>query len=305
MTPAKPNWQKILQWFSPLLLVSLGLHGIAMVIPVPDKEEIVEEPDVELPEPISVTELPPGIEPEPEPEPEPVFVPAPPPPAVIAPPPPEPPPEPPPVVQPPAVVELPPEPELPPELEPEPETIPEPETNFEPEPEVNSSSKPTKPPTMPQAYTPGDGRAERDLRTQFFTIYGVPESIEMPLTLNYPADGKCYENETPLTVQVLVSIDKYGNVSADTEDNDIIVIAKTSGYADIDQWITDQSIFGLPPEAFASMEGSDNVDIVDWLRNAYSSQTSDPFVPQDQEQAPFAFTANVTIQDNQCGGSAQ
>ena len=57
-TESKPKTpiRKALAFLSPLLIVSIGLHGLAMLLPVPEREEIVEE--AELPESIQVSELP-------------------------------------------------------------------------------------------------------------------------------------------------------------------------------------------------------------------------------------------------------
>ncbi|MGB3294542.1 MAG: hypothetical protein WBB01_16275 [Phormidesmis sp.] len=52
------NWKKLIHRFYPLLLVSLGLHGLALLIPLtPQPETIVEEFKPE-PEPIQVSVLP-------------------------------------------------------------------------------------------------------------------------------------------------------------------------------------------------------------------------------------------------------
>ena len=64
MAVEQPTWQRIvLYWLSPALLVSVGVHGLAMVLPVREKPELVKVVE-ELPEPIQVTTLPPteGLE---------------------------------------------------------------------------------------------------------------------------------------------------------------------------------------------------------------------------------------------------
>lgn len=53
---SKTPIRKVLAFLSPLLIVSIGLHGLAMLLPVPEREETVEESD--LPESIQVSELP-------------------------------------------------------------------------------------------------------------------------------------------------------------------------------------------------------------------------------------------------------
>ncbi|PZO11760.1 MAG: hypothetical protein DCF25_18795 [Leptolyngbya foveolarum] len=82
----KPPLKKAITFVSPLLLVSIGLHGLAMLLPIPEQEK-VETEVVELPEPIQVSELPELDVQAPESQPVPVFAPAPVPeaPAVVQP----------------------------------------------------------------------------------------------------------------------------------------------------------------------------------------------------------------------------
>ncbi|MEL6489780.1 MAG: hypothetical protein AAFQ95_07435 [Cyanobacteria bacterium J06621_3] len=89
--PTNPRWPEpprvnIWRWLSPLLLVSLGLHGVSLLIPINEKREAIEREEIEE-EAISiqVADLPPGAL---KPEPLPTEAPLPPP--VEQPPPPAP-----------------------------------------------------------------------------------------------------------------------------------------------------------------------------------------------------------------------
>lgn len=93
----EPPRVNLWRWLSPLLVVSLGLHGLSLLVPVPDNREAVEREDIEEETlSIQVSDLPPNaLEPEPvpteEPPPPPVDPPpTEPPPAAVEPPPPAP-----------------------------------------------------------------------------------------------------------------------------------------------------------------------------------------------------------------------
>jgi len=62
MTSKEPKLPKYLRWLTPLLVVSLGLHGLGLLIPVPERPE--KEPiEIEEIESISVSTLPPILAP--------------------------------------------------------------------------------------------------------------------------------------------------------------------------------------------------------------------------------------------------
>ena len=58
--PALFKGSTLLRWVSPVLLISIALHGLAVLVPVPEQEDIAEEPETEELEPIQVSTLPPG-----------------------------------------------------------------------------------------------------------------------------------------------------------------------------------------------------------------------------------------------------
>ncbi|MEM8503424.1 MAG: hypothetical protein AAF716_09755 [Cyanobacteria bacterium P01_D01_bin.1] len=200
---------KIMRWLSPLLLVSLGLHGLGLLIPVPRKAEVLNEPEElslesipvsmlpaePLPE-MPVVELPPPPEPDPTPE---ISLPAPP--AVSASPPPP-------------AVEAPP-------IQPEPEPTPSPEPTSEPasEPvtstEALESNKPIKPDSLEPQELRSEGTQSENLASfmAFQTIVaGVDEEmIADPIRReNYELDylqGLCFPDVERVTGSVGVIFD--------------------------------------------------------------------------------------------------
>jgi hypothetical protein len=58
MTSVSTQQSKIMRWLSPLLLVSLGLHGLGLLVPIPRKAEVLNEPEELALESIPVSILP-------------------------------------------------------------------------------------------------------------------------------------------------------------------------------------------------------------------------------------------------------
>jgi len=220
-----------MRWLSPLLLVSLGLHAVALWLPIPPKPEKPEEPESELLEPIQVSTLPIGSlpskaqpEPEPEPEPEPAPPPEPlaPPPApapAIPPPAPEafpfseaplpqtapaaeePPPaeSPPPAENPPLAENPSPEGELPPEKDPLPEKNPPSD-----QPPEEYSAEGTRPRDTA-------GLSEFSAAIESFAPAGAKFLNGKVYALEYTGD-RCYQDETALSGAIGVLINQTGDL---------------------------------------------------------------------------------------------
>lgn len=271
-------------WLSPLLLVSIGLHGLALVIPIADKQDVVEEPEPELPEPIRVSDLP-KVAPEPAPDPpilsEPTDTPpAPPPPVAIAPPPP--------VGQPPSA----PDPTPPPNPKPK----SDPDIDPDPAPPDNSSHNAGNQVVRQEYDATGTTEGERAIAGfSFAGTYGKAEEIGSVLTLNYPAAGSCFEAPPQVAVIALV-IDKSGNIIHDE-------FLKKTGYPVIDNWLSDFMGFEpLPDDAFNGL-GVSAGGMSDWINETRDrGENNDrPLVPADVEAAPYAVEIAVNITDNNCG----
>ncbi|MGB3768564.1 MAG: hypothetical protein WA947_18555 [Phormidesmis sp.] len=296
---------------SPVLIASLALHGLAMLLPLPEKEEIVEE-DLEPPEPIQVSELPEFSIPEIEAAPTPVFTPAPQPesPPIVTPPP-----APPPTV----IVPSPTPPEI---LEPLPEPQPEPpplaapalpdlstpnpdtETT-QPLPDADVETKPAKnsaftPPSEPginyQAYS-GNVKVDEIKGVTFASTYGLPEEIATPINLVYEANGKCYEPSENLQAQGVLVFNEYLEASAGQ-------LLKSTGFEDIDAFIvnllTGASPPPLPDYVFNDIANRESGNIIVWLLDTYVDDDNS-LVPEGETAVPYGITFNVTIQENQCG----
>lgn len=245
MRSDKSRWSKLLHWLSPLLLLSLGLHGLGMLVPIPEEKEVIEREE-ELPDPIQVSELPvplPSAEPEPEVTPEP-------PPEVVTPPPPEPEPivqE--PIVQEPIIVFPQPLPNDPPEQPPE-----------DP-PEQPPEDPPEQPPTTPTSQTRSTTRTTPSevpqANLEFVGPTGIGFGLEQrptigdstnPIILNYPADDTiCFESPPTEPIDVIFAAiigdledPGTGKKSRDVIDGDFW---RQTGYGIVDQWIGDV-IFG-------------------------------------------------------------
>lgn len=296
MPPEKTTWRKFTNWLSPLLLVSLGLHGLAMLIPLPGKNEPVEEPKAELPEPIAVTQLPKTSQPFSKlppatsiPQPASGTVnPAPKPSS--------------------AVVNVPqpaPEPKRTP-TQPSTPTITQPSTQAPTQPSTQAPTQPTQPSTQPTA-TPqpysrtGTTNNEKLIAGGLFSSkYGKPEEVKPLLDLGYPANGKCFDQGTDLDAAVGISVDGQGNIAASE-------LLQPTIYPAVNDWILayldPENPKPLPDDVFSDLQQTNpaappNGQITDWVNAARSSTT--PFVPKGASQAPYAFLISITIEDNAC-----
>lgn len=295
MFPKKIDWFKSAnwprRWLSPLLMISLAVHGLAMLIPLSEKEEVAEEPEeVALLEPITVTTLP---------KPADVDLPA-----VIA-----------------AIAKIDPalpDAPLPPSSVPQqaippaklttPDLIPT-DPNLPAESNPAASAPPTTPPpTVPttdpaitqRLYTDTGATFNDEIKKggEFSVRYGRPKDIRPVLELIYSAQGNCFDKDTNLEASVGIVADAQGGL-VDSE------LLKTTGYPVIDDWLTSYISLAepLPDDVFTQLQQTiptapASGDLLDWLNAARNS--NDPLVAADQVQAPYAFKVAVELDGNQC-----
>ncbi|MGD1864345.1 MAG: hypothetical protein ACFB0D_07305 [Phormidesmis sp.] len=289
MTSAKPKWPKLLRWLSPLLLASLGLHGLGLLLPVPETEEI-ERPEFVEPESIQVSTLPPTLKP-PAPEPAPPPLP----PAVV----------PPPVVEP--VQEAFPfqedallEEEIPPEVPPEEIPPEDDDSSFEEsdadsqDDDIQDDDSSDEEPSSRNAYNE-QGTSDADFQLaaiSFSANYpGVAVQTNVPLALTYTADKECFD-PLPGEVQMGAAINNSGGVVE-------TALFRKSGYQKIDDWIEDIVGFDeLPPESFARLSISDGY-LPDWI-NETRNNGADPLVPTGEDAKAYAIQVIVTVEGNRC-----
>lgn len=294
--------RKALAFLSPLLIVSAGLHGLAMLLPVPEREEIVEE-DPELPESIQVSELP-EIE-LPEPEPEPVFVPVPEPeappivqqpapavqqPVVV---------QPQPVVQPPQPVES--QPATPDPIEPDPI---EPDQNGKPDP---VGKEPVSEPTSFVRNFNSGARTNTKYLEQFTTalsegIYsdGVAISYDLikdgTLTLRLPAADNCFAEAEPVdasSVKLPTSLGVIIGNDGATGFLQYITIAGSTGYNEADDAISDA---GLNNDLFAQ-------EVESWVRATVGKEGAFLFEEGTNSLAYLIFSVEVIFEGHSCPDS--
>lgn len=300
MIPAKPNWKKLTHWLSPLLVLSLGLHGLMLLIPVPKKAEIREDPpETELLDPIQVSTLPKPSLSEATPE----STDATPSGGASS------------------------EPQRPPELAPIPASAPRPAPqaanpapNSAPRPPSDQtatpgaatpgaaapgnpaggtpSDRPKKPDPIPQAYN-GEGTSEGDASgalSEFIEFNPVPfKKIQHALPLAFPSDDYCFEDypEPPASLIVLVE-----NTQSGLDAVDGGVIQKT-GYASIDKWIG-KSVFpsdAVDPNANAvEIPEVAPVDILAWI----TDNVDGPVLEPDETAKAYTFGVKVELVNNPC-----
>lgn len=291
MFPRKIDWFKKAtwpwRWLSPLLMVSLAFHGLAMLIPLSEKERIVEKPEeVALPEPIAVTTLPKSAA---------ANLPAAP--VLIDPADP--------ALSDAALPALPiPGQAITPSPEPTPAPIPL-------SPLAQPSPAATQPPVIPSATPPptnlsiteqsynSSGATDNDqtINTlQFSVTYGAPKKINPVLELMYSANCFDIDKDTNIEASVGVVVDDLGAFA-------VTELLKTTGYSEIDDWLTDYILLRepLPDAAFTQLQETiptapASGDLLDWLNVARNS--SDPLVATGQSQAPYAF--RIVVEGNQC-----
>ncbi len=298
-----------MRWLSPVLLVSLGLHAMALWLPIPSEPEPPEVPESELLEPIRVSTLPVGSLPskaqlEPDPAPLPASPKPPALPPVLAPtpeavpfseaPPPQPAPAveaPPPVENPPLAEDLPPE-DLPPEDLP-PEDLP-PEGELPPEkdppPEKNPPSE-----QSPEEYS-AEGTSSRDLASlgEFseaivdFAPDGPKFLVGKIYALEYTGD-RCYQDETALSGAVGVLIDKVGDLQ---ESRVITSTGYTSMNEALGRWFVETK--GESPSEPSELQPTEG-GLYGWLLDNHSG---DWFVDVDYEA--YYFQVEIELTNNSC-----
>ncbi len=289
----KTDWFKSVAglrgWLSPLLMISLAFHGLAMLIPLSEKEEIVEEPeDVALPDPITVTTLPKRADADSPAAssaidsnlnsrfPDAPLPASPVPQQAIAP--------------------------LPPALAPAP--IPtNPSLPAQPSPaatQPTTTPSPTNPLITQQRYSDSGATDIDQIQKggQFAANYGRPKDIRLVLELIYAAQGNCFDQDTNLEASVGIVANDQGRLAASE-------LLKTTGYPVIDDWLTDYISLAepLPNDVFTQLQQTiptapDSGDLLDWLNAARDS--SEPLVAAGQGQAPYAFKVAVKLEGNQC-----
>ena len=309
MLPAKPQWQKLIHWVSPLLVLSLGLHGLVLLIPVPKEPELREEPpEPELLEPIRVSALPKPSLPESTGA-ESIGAGS----AAIASP---------------ELTQSPPA-AAPPEPERSPEPVPRPSSSSAPAPApappvappagdsadaggagnagetASSTGRPTKPDLLPQSYsnvgtTSGEASAAlSELLRTYTTAADDPaplKFIKHSLPLAFPAEDYCFKDysEPPANVVVIVE-----NAQTGPEVIDGGITQKT-GYATIDKWV-DKSVFPtdqVDPNANTDVEIPEvaAVNILEWM----AGNLNGPMFETDEVTVAYTFGVKVTLVGNPC-----
>ena len=308
MLPAKPQWQKLIHWVSPLLVLSLGLHGLVLLIPIPKEPEVREEPpEPELLEPMRVSALPKPSLPESTGA-ESTGAGS----AAIAPPE---------LPQSPPAAALP-EPERSPEPVPRsPSSVPAPAPTLSVAPPAgalgeadgvenvenadSTTGKPTKPDLVPQSYsdvgtTSGEAvTVLSDLLSFNPTAAGDPaplKFIKHPLPLAFPAADYCFKDysEPPANMVVIVENAQTGPEVVDGG------ITQKTGYATIDKWV-DKSVFPtdqVDPNANTDVEIPEvaAVNILEWM----AGNLNGPLFEADEVTVAYTFGVKVTLVGNPC-----
>ena len=301
--PTNPHWPQpprvnIWRWLSPLLLVSLGLHGLGVLVPLPDKPEEVEDSELEVLDSIQVSTLPLSLESElSSTEPEPPPVPPEVPPAPLEPPPPEPSP-----IQEEIFFEEFPLPEVPIEEK----TLSQ-EDNFDDDQSQQN-------PVTKAAYN-SEGTDERAAisNTGLFaaryvgvTIKPVDRKLELAYDSTDDSTEQCFE-PPPGLIQIAVALNDGGGV-LDSE------ILKSSGYpgdengdGNIDAYVEDIIGFNqtLPSEAFEGLTINDGT-VADWI-NETRTNRDDPRdssliqkTDDDRRVGLYAIEVEVTVANSDC-----
>ncbi len=305
MLPKKNNWRKLPLQISPILIVSIGLHGLALLIPVPDKAPPAE-PEIEMPDPISVTELPKVTRPKPTAPPESIFAPPPvvaPAPAPVEPPPPqiivveaEPP------AQPPRPDPLP-APTLDPTPNPIPDPIPDPTPT--PDPTVTPTPDPVVQVRRSRGTSPAEEKQKRDEGTQNLETLtaanpGAFKPVKKALNLSFPADSYCIKTEAEEVVSeveafVAIVIEQYDDGSLEFIDGGII---NTADYDVVDTWI-DQTVF--PPDEqdpniaeTPDIPATADLDIFRWVQDSYTKTLFE----DGETVATFGVSVTVALVNN-------
>ena len=276
-----------------------------MLLPLPEREEIVEE-EPELPESIQVSELPELDLPEPEPEPGPVFVPTPEPeaPLIV---------QPPPVVQQPVVVQPEPQPTEPLQTQPlQPQPItPDPPTPDPPEkqPPVGKNPNPPVGTGSPVRKYVEQDRASTDYLSAFtaalgagvFSMDGAPITYEPiregTLSLTLPSGDNCFDRAEPVDDSSVKLNTSLGIVVRDDGAQglvDYVTLAGGTGYIEANDIINDT--------ARDSEELKQAVEA--WTRAAVGENGAFSFEPEVGSAAYLIWNVEVTFTDHSCPSPA-
>ncbi len=305
MTFKRPKPPKYLRWLTPLLLVSIGLHGLGLLIPVPEPPEPPEITESEAIESISVSTLPPTLESKELSD----FVPPPDLPPPDLPPPAEP-----------LLIEEP--PLTAPELleEPFPETIQEleqeatqkqeQETTQEQEQETTQEQEQETTQEQEQETTAqrirrtydatgtstAEGRAAYSKFLQdedgLLRTYGLSASRSMGLPrtildLNYVDPESCFEPGFNLSSDVTVGVIVSGGIVEELE------LFTKVGDAELNAWV-EKVIFG-DPDAIAKTDNP-NINVYELLAQRANSEGN----PLSAETEGIIFKIRVTFPDQPC-----
>ncbi|MGB7249926.1 MAG: hypothetical protein WBC73_13390 [Phormidesmis sp.] len=304
MTPAQPNGSKRNRyyWLRPLLLVSVGLHGLVMLLPMPEKDR-AEVPDIEPPVPIQVSELPPRQAPAPisEAANDPVLAlttPQPPPaqpPArlpIAQPPVVQPPVAQPPVVQPPPATTTPaPMPDPVTESQATPVEDPAPVTNpSESGPDNTSDPTPSGPVALTRNSAGLSQKEATDALTEFienvlpaFPELSVPKFLSGVFLMIYSGEecvpGQSSLDGTTLEGSIAIVVDAQGNVLASR-------LLEKTGYTEINDWVA--NIFN--PETTGQDRDFIISDLFGWI-----AEQRETVVEADASTAAYQFKFGVQV----------
>jgi hypothetical protein len=307
MPPVKPinqfNWKKSFYWLSPLLLVSLGLHGLALLIPLPEPQTqaakiVAERNEPEPPPSIDVATLPPNpITPSASPPKSaapitaPTSLPAAPlapiapaanPPRSIAPAPNSPAPIA-PAANPPT--------SNPPTSNPPAANPPTPSTSNGAAPN-SPTPDPTKPPAIYQAFSSqgvSSGESNNALitfSTEILPLYNLtyPKEIKNTLTLTYTAGDRCFVDESTgedyptLESYLAVVIGNAGNQANPDEVTFLVTeILQSTGFAAVNEWV------------IQTVESDAKADTLEWIRTHAEDPQFDDSVTDESYMFPITI----------------
>lgn len=294
MLSGKGDQKKLIHRFYPLLIVSLGLHGLALLIPLAPKPEpiVVEEFEPEL-KPITVSELPKTALPEAD---SPVLPSQP-----ALPTPPLPPPIPPPaeVPQPAPQTAVQPSVAIPSAIPADPLT-PDPDATVAPlaDPGDDQSAENT----TPQTFVPPDtGRGARtatfdSFRRDVLTFYPDPNGEPIGLKdirqgsfgLNYTGD-RCFQGNASVEGGLAVVIDKNFSLL----EGQIFI---STGYEVVDEAID----IWFSQLANPSSIADSNIEIANQDLSAWINDKQGPLFTQGEDYAAFSFETTVNLVNNTC-----
>lgn len=285
----KRNWKKLVHRFYPLLLVSVGLHGLVLLMPLSPKPEPIVEAFKPEPEPIQVSVLPKKDPPEAAFSPPPAP-PTPPPPAEVIP------------AQPMSQIAA-----QPPVTTPAPQTAPVPNSGATTPPNAAAAAAAaqTAESTTPQAFVPPDtdfattAQQTASFTQNVLTSYtnqlasgdSPPELKNIgkgSFGLNYTGD-RCFQNKSSVEGSLAVVIDS--NLSL--VEGEIIV---GTGYEIVNQAIDTWFSQLADPTSTADS----NIEVVDKDLFAWIDEKKKPLFAQDESYEAYIFKTTVNLVNNTC-----